>query len=50
MKALLKSIAAAGLLFGAAACNTVAGIGEDTEYVGDRIKDASETVEEELND
>ncbi|MEO0981822.1 MAG: entericidin [Pseudomonadota bacterium] len=50
MKTLLQSLAALGLLLGASACNTVEGVGKDTEYVGDRIQDASEAVEEGLDD
>jgi len=50
MKKLMQSLAALGLLMAATACNTVDGVGEDTEYVGERITDASETVQEELDE
>lgn len=49
MKTLFQSLAALGLLLGATACNTVDGAGKDVEYVGERVQDASETVEEELD-
>lgn len=50
MKRLFQSVAALSLLLGATACNTVSGVGEDTEYVGERIEDASDTVEEKLDE
>lgn len=50
MKTIFRSLAAFGILLGATACNTVAGVGKDTEYVGERIEDASETVEEEIDE
>lgn len=50
MKNILMNLAALGLLISIAACNTVRGVGEDTGYVGERIQDASETVEEELDE
>lgn len=50
MKTLLHSLAAFGLLTGIAACNTVDGAGKDVEYVGERVQDASDKVEEELDE
>lgn len=50
MKLVLPSLLALGLIASAAACNTVEGAGQDVEYAGERIQDASDTVEEELDD
>lgn len=50
MKLLLKTLASLGLLVGVAACNTVEGAGQDVEYVGERVSDASDTVQEELDE
>ena len=46
----MLSLTAVGFLCGVAACNTVDGVGKDVEYIGGKAQDASETVEEELNE
>lgn len=49
MKTLFQSLAALGLLFSAAACNTIEGVGKDTEAAGEVIQDSANSVEEELD-
>jgi len=49
MKTLFQSLAALGLLFSAAACNTIEGVGKDTESAGEVIQDSANSVEEELD-
>ena len=48
-RATLIALAAASAL-ASAACNTVAGAGEDLEDVGEAVGDAAETTEEAIDD
>ena len=48
-RATLIALAAASALV-SAACNTVAGAGQDVENVGEAVTDAAEETDEELKD
>jgi predicted small secreted protein len=48
-RATLIALAAASAL-ASAACNTVAGAGQDVENVGEAVTDAAEETEDELKD
>lgn len=48
-RATLITLAAAAAL-ASAACNTVAGAGQDVENIGEAVTDAAEETEEELKD
>ncbi|MEL7232251.1 MAG: entericidin [Pseudomonadota bacterium] len=47
MKAIIAFLFALPLL---AACNTIAGLGEDVEAAGKVVKETAEDVQEDLND
>ena len=50
MSIYLKIVAVLMFLFGAAACNTTRGLGEDVEATGDAIQDTAQDAEDELKD
>ena len=41
MKTLSMLLVVVGMLFAAAGCNTMRGVGQDVEKVGDTVKDAT---------
>ena len=50
MKDLLKLLTILGFATAVAACNTVNGVGQDVESVGEGVQEASEAVKREIND
>jgi predicted small secreted protein len=50
MNIYLKIAAVLMFLFGAAACNTTRGLGEDVEATGEQVQETAQDVEDEIKD